>query len=198
MDKNSLAMQAIVPKIIELQNQKEIVLAAIDGRCASGKSALAAVLEKELLCNVLHMDDFFLRPGQRTKERLAEPGGNVDRERFEIEVLLPLSKGLDFSYRPFRCDTMGFGNPVKVEAKPIAVIEGSYSHHPALAGYYDLRIFLSIDYESQLARIEKRGGQDALKSFASLWIPMEEAYFEAFNVEKAAHFCFGKEYLGGK
>ena len=36
------------------------------------------------------MDDFFLRPQQRTKERLAEAGGNIDRERFlqEVAVLL--------------------------------------------------------------------------------------------------------------
>lgn len=36
-------------------------------------------------------DDFFLRPEQRTPERLAEPGGNLDRERMKSEVIDRLS-----------------------------------------------------------------------------------------------------------
>ena len=69
------------------------LLIAVDGRCASGKTTLAATLEEETGCNVVHMDDFFLRPEQRTPQRLAEPGGNVDYERFRQEVILPLSRG---------------------------------------------------------------------------------------------------------
>ena len=38
------------------------VLVAIDGRCAAGKTTLAASLQAQLGCNVFHMDDFFLRP----------------------------------------------------------------------------------------------------------------------------------------
>ena len=41
------------------------LLIAVDGRCASGKTTLAASLERETGCNVVHMDDFFLRPEQR-------------------------------------------------------------------------------------------------------------------------------------
>ena len=46
------------------------------------------------------MDDFFLRPEQRTEERLKEVGGNVDRERFLEEVARPLTnKKKSFGYR---------------------------------------------------------------------------------------------------
>ena len=48
----------------------------------SGKSVLGQLLSEVYSCNLFHMDDFFLRPEQRTAERLAEAGGNVDRERF--------------------------------------------------------------------------------------------------------------------
>ena len=34
---------------------------AIDGRCAAGKTTLAARLAKELGGDVIHMDDFFLQ-----------------------------------------------------------------------------------------------------------------------------------------
>ncbi|MBQ8758231.1 MAG: hypothetical protein IJZ20_00890, partial [Clostridia bacterium] len=60
---------------------------AVEGGSASGKSTLGALLESVYDCTVFHMDDFFLRPEQRTPERFAEIGGNVDRERFLSEVL---------------------------------------------------------------------------------------------------------------
>ena len=64
------------------------VLLAIDGRCGSGKTTLAGMIAQRYRAEVIHMDDFFLQKDQRTPERLAEPGGNVDRERFRQEVIL--------------------------------------------------------------------------------------------------------------
>ena len=37
---------------------KEVRIIAIDGRCAAGKTTLAARLGKELGGDVIHMDDF--------------------------------------------------------------------------------------------------------------------------------------------
>ena len=64
------------------------VCLAIEGGSASGKTTLGKILAKRYDCTVFHMDDFFLRAEQRTAARFAEPGGNVDRERFLAEVLL--------------------------------------------------------------------------------------------------------------
>ncbi|MBQ4050287.1 MAG: hypothetical protein IJD13_01520, partial [Oscillospiraceae bacterium] len=83
--------------IDRLLAEKEAVTVAIDGSCASGKSTLAAALTERYDCNLFHLDDFFLRPEQRTPERFAEVGGNVDYERFQEEVLLPLKAGKAFS-----------------------------------------------------------------------------------------------------
>ena len=66
---------------------------AIEGGSASGKTTLGKILTERYGCTVFHMDDFFLRSEQRTAARFAEPGGNVDRERFLAEVLLPLRRG---------------------------------------------------------------------------------------------------------
>lgn len=49
-------------------------IVAIDGRCGAGKSTLAQQLARDLGGRVVCADDFFLRPEQRTPERLAEPG----------------------------------------------------------------------------------------------------------------------------
>lgn len=167
------------------------VVIAIDGRCASGKTTLANALSLELTrrfpfhVNIFHMDDFYLRPEQRTEERYLESGGNVDRERFLEEVLLPLRAGLPFDYRPFDCRTMEFASPVHVEPAPVSIVEGSYSLHPALRGYYDFRIFMTVSPEEQLRRIIKRSGLEKLIMFKEKWIPFEERYFRDCRVEEA-------------
>ena len=89
-----------------IKASKKPVIVSIDGRCASGKSTLAKELAEELNADVIHMDDFYLRKEQRTPERYAEPGGNVDAERFLSEVLIPLKKGKAFTYHPFDCTVM--------------------------------------------------------------------------------------------
>ena len=103
--------------IARLLQEKDRVLVAVDGHCTAGKTTLAAELAKEYDCNVFHMDDFFLRPEQRTPERYAQVGGNVDYERFQEEVLLPLKEGKAFSYRPFDCKSFTLSEPVQVKVK---------------------------------------------------------------------------------
>ena len=43
-------------------NSDKPFIVSIDGRCASGKTTVASRLERELDCNVIHLDQFFLRP----------------------------------------------------------------------------------------------------------------------------------------
>lgn len=176
-------------KIKELLKEKSRILVAIDGRSAAGKTTLAEQLEEELDCTVIHMDDFFLRPEQRTAQRLEEPGGNVDYERFLEEVLLPLRAGKAFSYAPFDCHTQGFKSSVQVEPERVTVVEGSYSCHPALRDYYDLRIFLSLDPEDQARRILLRN-PDRAGMFLERWIPLEEKYFTLCNTRECCQLLF--------
>ncbi|MBQ8566967.1 MAG: ECF transporter S component [Clostridia bacterium] len=162
-----------------LKNGK--VILAIDGRSGSGKTTLSQLLKAVYKCNVIHMDDFFLRPEQRTKERYNEAGGNVDRERFLSEVLIPLSRGESFTYRPFDCAKMDFGDPVSVIPTELTVIEGAYSTHPDLFSYYNIKVFLDVTKEEQEARIFKRG-EEKSKAFFEKWIPLEEKYIKELSV----------------
>ena len=176
MQKN--LVDEIFTEIDIMLKTKESVIVAIDGRCASGKTTLASELQKKLNCNVIHMDDIFLRPEQRTEERLAEIGGNVDYERFSEEVLKPLQANKEFEYRPFDCHTLDFKPAIRVVPNKITVIEGSYSCNPVFGKYYDINLFLDADKELQLMRIKTRNGEDALEIFKKKWIPSEEKYFE--------------------
>jgi hypothetical protein len=44
--------------------------------------------------------------------------------------------------------------------------------------------------EEQLRRIEARSGTEILVAFKSMWIPLEETYFEIFSPEEKYDFCF--------
>lgn len=169
------------------------LLLAIDGRCAAGKTSLAAALQQAAGCSVLHMDHFFLRPAQRTAARLAEPGGNIDHERFLEQALLPLLRGQACRYQPYDCRKQALAAPVLVEPTPLCVIEGAYACHPALWEHYDHRVFLSVAPEEQMARIRRRNGAAAAERFRTQWIPLEERYFAAFSVAErcALHFETG-------
>lgn len=160
------------------------ILVAVDGPCASGKTTLADMLAREFDCNLFHMDDFFLRPEQRTPERLLEVGGNVDYERFRDEVLTPVLERRPFSYRVYDCGLQRLTDVVEVPVKRINLVEGSYSRHPYFGSCYSLAYCLSVGEEEQRRRILARNGPAMLKRFEEEWIPKENAYFSKFNIRE--------------
>lgn len=175
----------VVEQLQELvASDRERIIIAIDGKCASGKSTLGSYLQKEFDANLFHMDDFFLQKQQRTPERLTEVGGNVDYERFFTEVLEPLLAGETVEYRPFHCKTLQIGERVEVFPKRVNIIEGSYSQHTYFGEIYDLKVFMEIELEAQLENIRKRNGEEQLAVFKKCWIPKEESYFKAFQIKQ--------------
>lgn len=160
------------------------VRVAIDGPCASGKSTLGEELSQIYSCPLIHMDDFFLRPEQRTEERLSQPGGNVDYERFLQEVLLPLTRQETACYRPWRCRMGGFDAPVTLPPCPLVVVEGSYSLRPDLRDHYQLRVWVEAPMEERLGRLAQRGGPGCLERFRTMWIPLENRYFDSCRVKE--------------
>ena len=165
--------------------EKGEVTLAIEGGSGSGKTTLSRLLSQVYDCTVFHMDDFFLRPEQRTPERFAEPGGNVDRERFLSEVLLPLSKKETVEYRRFDCGSFTILPSEAKKPSALNVIEGAYSMHSELRRYYNLSVFLDVSPEVQMARITKRNTPELAKRFFTEWIPMEHRYFEGMKVKEA-------------
>ena len=162
---------------------------AIDGPCASGKSTLAKTLADIYRCPVVHMDDFFLQPHQRTPERLAQPGGNVDYERFDAQVLSPLYRNEAARYRPWRCRTGDLGPEITLCPAPLMVFEGSYSLRPDLRERYHLRIWTEAPWETRLERIAQRG-PGCTARFQQVWIPLEDRYFAACQVKECCQLVW--------
>lgn len=166
------------------KNRAHII--AIDGRCGAGKSTLAAALCRVLQTDAIAMDDFFLPPALRTPARLAKPGGNIEHERFAAEVLPFLGSSTPFAYQQFSCATMQISGKRQICKSNWRVVEGSYSHHPALAAYGALHVFVDTTPDVQIARIRARNGDAWAEDFIQKWIPMEEAYFAAYDTRKNA------------
>jgi uridine kinase len=79
---------------------------------------------------------------------------------------------------------------VTVVPRQLNIIEGVYSMHPTLIGYYDLKIFLSIDSERQSRRILERNGPLMYKRFTDEWIPMEDEYFGKMGIPGKCDMVF--------
>ncbi len=186
-------LMAIIDEELSRIDEDRKFFVALDGGSASGKSTMAEELEaafsEKVKTTVLHMDDFFLRPEQRTEERYDEPGGNVDRERFLEEVLLPLSKGKkEILYRPLDCSTFTISQGEIIHPGKLIIVEGAYSHHPELRDYFDMLVYLDIDPDLQRERIKRRNKGEQQELFFSKWIPLENKYFEVYSVKSNSQY----------
>lgn len=180
-------------QLLELIKQRSLehpqLRVAIDGPCASGKSTLAQWLAQALHCPVLRMDDFFLTPDLRTPERLSRPGENVDHKRFLDQALRPLCAGEQASYCPWDCHQGGFAPAITVPPCPLFITEGVYSLRPDLRDFYQLKIWVEVDWPTRQQRLLDRGGENCLARFQQLWIPLEDAYFDAFQVRSCCDYA---------
>ena len=182
MDKQKI--EPIIKAINELleANDNSTILVAIEGRCASGKTTLGKYLYDNYPCSLFHMDDFFLQPNQRTRERLEEIGGNVDYERFKREIIEPLLQKESVYYQPYSCRENVLLEKRKISFQKLNIIEGAYSTHPYFNHPYQCKIFLDIEEETQRKNILKRNGIEELKQFEEKWIPKENIYFEKLEI----------------
>ncbi len=191
MNKNmSLALKIAEEKIKRLMIDSDRVIIAIDGMSGSGKTTFANALAEDLSATLIHMDDFFLRPEQRTDERLNTIGGNVDVERLLDEVIIPIYNSNSFTYKPFNCHKMDFSESQTIKPENIVIIEGSYSCHSEIFDFFDLHIFLYTDTVNQISRILKRNGYEKAKIFMNKWIPLENEYFEHFGIREKCELQF--------
>lgn len=180
------AASELASRIRELQARGVRPIVAIDGMAASGKTTLARRLSRDLPgCAVVSMDDFFLPPERRTREERDRLLANADVERFDAEVLLPLSRGLEAVYRPFVCHPEpAFLPPVRIPADaPCVIVEGAYGLHPLLFERYALRALCLISPEAQKKRIAARNGEAMLSRFVAEWIPLENRHLAARDLK---------------
>ena len=179
----------VIYQIEKLLLQQEHIIIAIDGPCGSGKSSLADLLAEIFSGRVLHMDDYYLPLQQRSPGWEHTPCGNMNLERFLQEALLSAAKGEAITCRPYSCQQGQVLEPRMLPAAQLTIVEGSYSHHPLLAPHYDLKVFLHCRRQEQLARLKRRESTH-LDAYLQRWIPLEEAYYQTFDIVSLCDLSF--------
>mgnify|MGYP001078128607 CR=1 FL=1 len=177
-------MKILFEAINKILQEKDRIVISIDGRCASGRTTLSQILQKELNATVFHMDDFFLPESMKSIERLSSPGGNVHYERV-IEELLEHANEDIITFQKFDCSLQQLKSPEMRKVSKIMIIEGVYSQQDILRNYYYINIFVTIDSDLQKDRLKKRSPK-LYNRFIKEWIPLEEMYFTQMNIERHA------------
>ncbi|MCX7657865.1 MAG: hypothetical protein N2Z57_04220 [Oscillospiraceae bacterium] len=82
------------------------------------------------------------------------------------------------------------GGKIFFEPKKLNIIEGVYSLHPFFGDVFDIKVFLKLSPEEQSRRILERNGMEMHEKFMNVWIPLENEYFNVFNIEEKCSFSF--------
>ena len=188
--------QGVLAKLIEQvdnvvrNSTRKPVIIAIDGNCGSGKTTYSSRLATLFSAPVIHCDDFFLPKEMRTQERLEQAGGNIHYER--LRALLarirneqpPITdrnkNNVMLTYRAYNCSTDSYKQRTLWRSN-VVIVEGSYALHPFVAEFYDLKILLKVDAQTQYQRLLNREGEQGVVAFVNKWIPLENKYFDTLD-----------------
>jgi len=181
----------LIKNIDDLLKRKDKIFIAIEGSCGSGKTTLAEYLKKQYNAIVLQTDDYFLPAYRKTQDRLNVPGGNIDFERMKKEVFDQLDKK-ELFVRKYDCNDEVLRHKTKIQLSTVNIVEGVYSSHPYFEFKYDLTVFIDIDKEKQLKRLEARNSA-LLDRFINEWIPLEDRYFDYYNIRNNANIIITLE-----
>src|ERR1700734_2395798 len=128
MTVTAAAGQGAARRIIEASGRWQaarpgVLVVAIDGHGAAGKSTLAAAVAEATGAALVHTDEFFLTPSAR-------PGvpppleAYYDLSRLRAEALEPLRAGRAAAFRPFDWERgHGLGAPVTVRPDAVILVE---------------------------------------------------------------------------
>jgi uridine kinase len=162
--------------------QAGVLVIAVDGHGAAGKSTIAAGVAHATGAALVHTDDFFQRPASRA----AGPphGGQAlaqyyDWRRIRAEALVPLRARRAAGFRRFDwARGVGLGPSATVEPSDLIVLEGVFSASPELADLVDRSVFVDTPEPERLRRLRARVTPE---EWDTDWLAAEQAYFDVFR-----------------
>lgn len=196
MTRNNL-IQSLAEEILNIQKVSP-VLVWIDGVDASGKTSLAKELVdyfKRLNHNVISssIDDFHnprevrYRRGENSSEWYYYDSFN---NKAVADILLnPLSsESLEYktAFFDYRVDSEVDSPIQKAEKNSILIMEWIFLFRPELIKYWDLKIFVDVDFKFTLERAIKRATdrnyigseQEVIDKYNKRYIPWQRLYFK--------------------
>lgn len=127
------------------------VLVALDGRCGSGKTMLAAQLARLFprASRCIPMTSIF--PSQPCGKLGADPLRQHGLGASACPGAHPRQAGQAVPYRAYSCRAGAYLPEQCFAPQPLVIVEGSYSCHPTLADCYDLKVFVTCSRKSRPA-----------------------------------------------
>ncbi|MGZ4598833.1 MAG: uridine kinase family protein [Oryzihumus sp.] len=164
----------------------------VSGFGGSGKSTLAAALHQHLPGSTVVPGDEFLR--SRPPTARSQDWGSVDRDRLADQVLEPARRGAAQAYQVWDHDTGAPGPWVSLAGATAVIVEGLGLYVPALAGLFDLRVWVDVDLDTATARgmwrDEHEYGNAQADLWTGVWRPNDADFFERYRPDRAAHILY--------
>ena len=183
------------------------VLIGINGVDASGKSVFAKELGQELRSSQRHIIEASIDNFHHPKEFRYKRGRNSPegfyRDSFNYEALIdtllnPLSPEGNLQYKTEAFDHLKDMEVVlpteKAEKDSILIMEGIFLFGSELIDYWDLTIFLDVDFDTILKRTIQRerdqyylGSQEKIiEKYKQRYMPGQQLYFEEVHPKEKA------------
>jgi len=152
-----------------------LLVVAIDGHGAAGKSVLAAAVATLVAATVVHVDDFFRAAGSAAIDGERPMAAYYDWERLRREALEPLRAGRRASFRAFDWKRNDYlpGLTV-VEPAELVLLEGVSSTAAALADLVDRTVLVQTPESERVARLHERIADEV---WDEEWLAAERRYF---------------------
>jgi uridine kinase len=180
-----------------------IIRVAIDGVDGAGKTTLADALAPVVAAQGrptirASVDDFHHPRELRYAQGRYSPDGHYldsyDYDSFRTLLLDPLSPGGSGQYaaRHFDLDNDRPFDPVTQQAEPASalIVDGIFLHRPELRSYWDLSVFLKVDFEVSLPRGAQRGptfdATDAASPSNQRYVGGQQRYLRECEPEQRA------------
>jgi uridine kinase len=160
-----------------------VLVLAIDGHGAAGKSTIAAAVTGATGAALVHTDDFF-RPASAVTGGTARRSRGVhalacyyDWRRMKERALEPLRAGRGATFRRFDWERGGgLDGAVSVDPGPLVLLEGVFSAAPELSDLVDRSVLVDTPKPVRLQRLHTRVTPE---EWDDDWLAAEQAYFDA-------------------
>lgn len=203
--KQSNLLKFLSQRVLTIEKDSPVLI-GINGIDTSGKTTLTQALIPYIETSGRHIItasvDDFLNPEKirYAQGEYSSEGCYHDTYNYKkmTEILLDPLKSGNRKYKTvsfdYRIDREVMMPTRKADKNTILIMEGIFLFRPELVSYWDLKIFLDIDFESALERAVKRtadqehiGSEQAIiDKYNTRYIPAQQLYYqEATPKEKA-------------